>query len=142
MRIVQVGVGKMGRAWLRELTSSGDVELAGIVEPVAAGREWAIAEYGLAPEQCVDSIDTALADLEWDAAVVVTPPPTHRPIAGRLLRLGKHVLLEKPLATTIEDAQALVDIAAETGRTLMVAQNYRFHDAFEFRGVKATLQFD
>lgn len=84
MKIVQVGVGKMGRAWLRAIAGSGDVELAGIVEPVAAGRDWAMREYGLAPGQCLLSIDEALASLEWDAAVVVTPPPTHRPIAEHL----------------------------------------------------------
>jgi len=130
MKLVQVGVGKMGRAWLRAFAATEDVELAGIVEPVAANREWAMAEYGLAPEQCFDSVEAALAASGWDAAAVVTPPPSHRPLAEQLLRAGKHVLIEKPLATSIEDARALAVIAAETGRTLMVAQNYRYHDAF------------
>ncbi len=130
MRIVQIGVGKMGRAWLRAFAETNDVELVGIVEPVAANREWAMAEYGFAPEQCVDSVEAALDTLEWDAAVVVTPPPTHRPLAEQLLRAGKHVLLEKPLATSIADARDLVGIAEESGQTLMVAQNYRYKDAF------------
>lgn len=130
MKLVQVGVGKMGRAWLRAFAATDDVELAGIVEPVAANREWAMAEYGLGAGQCFESVEAALDTAGWDAAVVVTPPPSHRPLAEQLLRSGKHVLLEKPLATTIEDARALVEIAAETGRTLMVAQNYRYHDAF------------
>lgn len=130
MRIVQVGVGKMGRAWLRAFAATDDVELVGIVEPVAANREWAMAECGFRPDQCVDSVEAALDSFAWDAAAVVTPPPTHRPLAEQLLRAGKHVLLEKPLATSIEDARDLVAIAAETGQTLMVAQNYRYHDAF------------
>jgi len=130
VRLVQVGVGKMGRAWLRALTSTTDAELVGIVEPVAANREWAMAEYGLGAGQCFESVEAALATAGWDAAVVVTPPPTHRPLAEQLLRAGKHVLLEKPLATTIEDAGDLVQIAADTGKMLMVAQNYRYHDAF------------
>ncbi|MBA3378489.1 MAG: Gfo/Idh/MocA family oxidoreductase [Chloroflexia bacterium] len=130
MKIVQVGVGKMGRAWMKAFATTEDVELAGIVEPVVANREWAMAEYGLVPSQCFDSVDAALVMPRWDAAVIVTPPPSHYPLAGQLLRAGKHVLLEKPLATSIEDARALVGIAEETGRTLMVAQNYRYHDAF------------
>jgi predicted dehydrogenase len=125
MKLVQIGVGKMGRAWLKTITSSDVVELAGIVEPVAAAREWAMNEYRLPPKQCFDSIEKARESLAWDAAVVVTPPPTHRPIAERLLQAGKHVLLEKPMATTMADARALVDIAADTGKMLMVAQNYR-----------------
>ncbi|MBA2470677.1 MAG: Gfo/Idh/MocA family oxidoreductase [Chloroflexia bacterium] len=130
MKIIQVGVGKMGRAWLKAFAVTEDVELVGIVEPVAANREWAMAEYGLAPERCLDSLDAALETLEWDGTVIVTPPPSHRPLAERLLRAGKHVLIEKPLAATIDDARDLVAIAAETGQTLMVAQNYRYHDAF------------
>ena len=130
MKVVQVGVGKMGRAWLKAFATTEDVELVGIVEPVTVNREWAMAEYGLAPERCLDSLDVALETLQWDAAVIVTPPPSHRPLAERLLRGGKHVLIEKPLAATIEDARDLVAIAAETGKTLMVAQNYRYHDAF------------
>jgi len=130
MKLVQIGVGKMGRAWLKTITSSDVVELAGIVEPVAAAREWAMNEYRLPPKQCFDSIEKARESLAWDAAVVVTPPPPHRPIAERLLQAGKHVLLEKPMATTMADARALVDIAADTGKMLMVAQNYRFHEAF------------
>jgi predicted dehydrogenase len=130
VKVVQVGVGKMGRAWLRAFEATDDVELVGIVEPVAANREWAMAEYGLAANACHESVEAALAIPGWDAAVVVTPPPSHRPLAEQLLRAGKHVLLEKPLATTIADARALVEITAETGQTLMVAQNYRYHDAF------------
>ncbi len=130
MKLVQIGVGKMGRTWLNTICGAEAVEVAGIVEPVAAARDWAMSEFGLTPEQCLGNVEDALTSLEWDAALVVTPPPTHRPLAEQLLRAGKHVLLEKPLATTIADAQALVEIAEDTGKTLMVAQNYRFHDAF------------
>ena len=111
MRIVQVGVGKMGQHWLDVLTQSDQVTLAGIVEPVAALREVAAGKAGLDETVALDSLDEAIATLDFDAAVVVTPPPTHRPIAGQLLQAGKHVLLEKPLATSIADARALVDIA-------------------------------
>jgi len=138
MRIVQVGVGKMGRHWLEVLSGSGEVALTGIVEPVDALRETAIAKAGLPPERAYASLDAALAGAEFDAAVVVTPPPTHRPIAEQLLRAGRHVLLEKPLATTIEDARALVELAAETGKTLMVAQNYRHFAAY--RTVQSLVQ--
>jgi predicted dehydrogenase len=130
MRVVQVGVGKMGQHWLDVLTQSDQVELAGIVEPVPGLREAAAGKARLDATVALDSLDGALGTLDFEAAVVVTPPPTHRPIAGQLLQAGKHVLLEKPLATSIADARALVDIASETGKTLMVAQNYRHFEAF------------
>lgn len=130
MRVVQLGAGKMGQRWLDVLAGADEVTLAGIVEPVDALREVARATSGLGEGQCLATVHEALVSLEFDGAVVVTPPPTHRPLARQLLQAGKHVLLEKPLATTIDDARDLVEIAAETGRTLMVAQNYRYSAAF------------
>jgi myo-inositol 2-dehydrogenase/D-chiro-inositol 1-dehydrogenase len=131
MNVIQVGTGKMGQRWLEALVASPDVDLVGVVEPVDALREAAIARTGLDPASAFPSIEAALAGgTAFDAAVIVTPPPSHRPLAEQFLRAGRHVLLEKPLATTMDDARALVDCAAETGRTLMVAQNYRHHRGF------------
>lgn len=129
MRVIQVGVGKMGRNWLQVLRDHDDVELVGVVEPVEFLRTDALAVAGLETDQGCASLEEALA-VEFDAAVVVTPPATHRPISEQLLRAGKHVLQEKPLATSIEDAEALVEIAASSGRTLMVAQNYRHFEGY------------
>lgn len=130
MNVIQVGVGKMGQHWLDVLWKADEVELVGMVEPVDQLREAAIEKTGLSPDRGFRSLDDALAAIEFDAAVVVTPPPTHRPIAGQLLEASKHVLMEKPLATTIEDARELVEIADRTGRVLMVGQNYRYFNAF------------
>lgn len=125
MKMIQVGVGKMGQHWLGLLAESDQIELVGIVEPVPALREAAIDRVNLAPGKAHASLDDAMAATEFDAAVIVTPPATHRPIAEQLLRAGKHVLTEKPLATSLDDAQAMIAVAASAGRTLMVAQNYR-----------------
>ena len=138
MRIIQVGVGKMGRTWSRVLRSAPGIEYVAVVEPAPANREFAMSELGFSEANCVPSIDDALARDDWDAAVVVTPPTTHRPIAETLLRGGRHVLLEKPLAATLEDGEALVRIASETGRILMVAQNYRYRP--NIRAVQAAIR--
>ena len=131
MNVIQIGTGKMGQRWLEALMDSPDVELVGIVEPVEALRLAAGDKTGLPAGAAFASVEDVLAsDLRFDAAVIVTPPPTHRPLAEQVLRGGKHVLLEKPLATTLADARALVEIAEETGQTLMVAQNYRHHRSF------------
>ena len=126
MRVVQVGVGGFGRRWAGLVRGSDEVELVAVVDPAEAARRWAVEELGLAPGECLLTLGEALARDDWEAALVVTPPETHREVATAALRAGKHVLLEKPLATTLEDARALVEIAAESGRTLMVSQNYRF----------------
>jgi predicted dehydrogenase len=131
MNVIQIGTGKMGQRWLEALLDSPIVTLVGVVEPVETLRDAAIAKTGLPAASAFASVEAALAsDVAFDAAVIVTPPPTHRPLAEQLLTAGKHALLEKPLATTLEDARALVDTAASTGMTLMVAQNYRHHRGF------------
>ena len=70
-----------------------------------------------------------LADPELDAVVLATPVPTHAELATRVLRAGKHCFVEKPLATTVADAQRAVEAAEETGCTLMVGHLLEYHPA-------------
>jgi predicted dehydrogenase len=62
-----------------------------------------------------------------DAATIATPTPTHYPIAEQLLRAGKHLLVEKPITESTEDARKLVQLSAETGRVLQVGHVERFN---------------
>jgi predicted dehydrogenase len=64
------------------------------------------------------------ADDSIDALIVATPPRTHHAIASAALEAGKHVLVEKPLATTSADALDLIDIAGRRGRTLMPGHTF------------------
>src|SRR5262245_7939031 len=65
-----------------------------------------------------------LADPELDALAICTPVHTHYPLAKAALEAGKHVLIEKPMAHSIEAARELVDLAAARGRTLMVDHTF------------------
>jgi predicted dehydrogenase len=67
-----------------------------------------------------------LADPETDAVDVCLPTPQHRAVAEAALAAGKHVLLEKPIALSLEDAQALVRAGEETDRVFMIAHVLRF----------------
>jgi predicted dehydrogenase len=71
------------------------------------------------------SVDEALAWGQFDAATNVTPDPVHYPTTMPLLAAGKHVLCEKPLATSYADAQAMADAAAKAGVVNMVNLTYR-----------------
>ncbi len=72
------------------------------------------------------SYESAVANDRVDAVYVCTPHHLHLDHARLAANAGKHILLEKPLARTGGEAQAIVAAAAETGVTLMVAENYRF----------------
>lgn len=69
-----------------------------------------------------------LGDPKVDAVVIVTPTNTHFAIAKAALEAGKHVLVEKPITTEPEQAQALVDLADFCGRILMVGHVFQYND--------------
>jgi predicted dehydrogenase len=92
----------------------------------ARSREGAarVAEsLGAAP---VTDLDSVLADDEIDAVDICLPTPIHRDVAERAFAAGKHVFLEKPLALTAEDAEAIVRAAEQSGGIFMVGLVLRF----------------
>jgi predicted dehydrogenase len=126
MRVVQVGLGAFGWGWLPIVRAADGVELAGVVDLSPEARARALAEHGVECGACFATLGEAVAGLGFDAALVVTPPETHRAVAEEALAAGRHVLVEKPLATSLDDARALVAAAETAGRILMVSQNYRY----------------
>ncbi len=70
----------------------------------------------------------ALARPDVDACIICTPNDTHEDLALRVAEAGKHLLLEKPLATTVEGADAIVEAFARRGLVLAVAHSHRFYD--------------
>ena len=64
-----------------------------------------------------------------DAVVIATPPATHVPLGLEAIRAGKHVLIEKPLATTAAGALALMEAAKDAGVTLMVGHTFEYNGA-------------
>ena len=72
------------------------------------------------------SYESAVADGRVDAVYICTPHHLHLEHARLAAGAGKHILLEKPLARTAEEANAIVSVATDAGVTLMAAENYRF----------------
>ena len=77
------------------------------------------------------TIDDLLADAELDAVVLATPVPTHAELALRVLEAGKHCFVEKPLAQSVADAEAVVEAAQRSGRVLMVGHLLQYHPGVE-----------
>jgi predicted dehydrogenase len=131
LRLVQVGVGGWGETWLDRVRASGEWELAAIVDPNDAPLTAARARHGIPESSCFRSVSEAAAAVAADAALVVVPVEAHLEVATEALDAGWHVLVEKPLADTMERARELVERAERAGRTLMVSQNYRFRRGAE-----------
>jgi predicted dehydrogenase len=83
-------------------------------------------------------LDLMLRDPQVEAVDLCSPHPLHAPMALAALAAGKHVLVEKPLATTVADGAAMVALAAERGLTLCVSENYPFSEPF--RRAKAMIE--
>ena len=102
------------------------VDVVGYVDPSNEARERLQADLGIGAERCFPNLEAALD--ATDAALVLGTVRTeaHFAVAQAALEAGRHVMLEKPFASSMTEAKALVDLAAETGRVLSVSQNYRY----------------
>jgi predicted dehydrogenase len=127
VRIGVVGVGHLGKHHARLLRGL-DCELVGVVDPSEAARQFATATYGVPawsdPRDLLGKVD---------AVTIVVPTKLHREVASVFLEHGVDVLVEKPIAATVADGQALVDLARAHGRILQVGHVERFNPAL--RGI-------
>jgi predicted dehydrogenase len=122
LRTAVVGYGYWGPNLVRNVMERPELEFAGLCER-DAGRAAAFSAR-CAGQPVFDDLTEVLMDDSIDALVVATPPRTHHAIVRAALEAGKHVLVEKPLATTSEDAIDLIETAARHGRTLMPGHTF------------------
>lgn len=136
IRIGVIGAGRMGERHCRVYSGLGVVEFVGIGD-TSPERGRAVANrYGV--EYFEDHRD--LLD-RVDAVSVVTPTPAHYEVARECLSRGLHVLVEKPLASTVREAAALVELARKADLVLQVGHIERFNPAFlELESIVADLQ--
>ena len=119
---MQVGVGLWGQSWAELIARARGFRLVGVVDAGAAARDWA----GGLGVPVFRRLEQALSAARPQLVVLVSPPATHRPLAETALAAGSHVVIEKPLASSLADAQAIAAAARAHGRVAMVSQNYRF----------------
>ena len=129
LRLIQVGVGGWGESWLDKTMRSPACEVVAIVGRGTAALDAAQARHGIEANRCFTSLKDAASEHEADAALICIPSAEHLLIATEAFEAGLHVLLEKPIADTMEDARELVRRGEDAGRVLMIAQNYRYRPA-------------
>lgn len=121
IRVAVVGTGFMGRVHLEALRRVEFVEPAAIAGRNRMAAEKLAAAWGISS----GSPDSILTDPSIDAVHITTPNALHFPMAKAALLAGKHVLCEKPLAISVEEAQELVALAAERDLRNCVCHNLR-----------------
>lgn len=125
VRIGVIGVGTMGERHCRVCANLPKVELVGLADlNVARGAKIA-ANYDT---RFFEDYQTLLPQV--DAVTIAASTPAHYALARDCLQAGKHVLVEKPITETVEQAEALVALADECGLVLQVGHIERFNPAF------------
>jgi predicted dehydrogenase len=125
IRLGVVGVGHLGYHHARLYASMPGVDLVGVVDVRQEHGEKVAEEFGTAFFPTVKDLVEAGAQ----GASVAVPTTAHHAVVKELLEAGVDVLVEKPIAATLEEARDLVDIAAKSGRLLQVGHVERFNGA-------------
>lgn len=129
LRYAIIGVGGViGPAHIKALQQIREAEIVGVSDIDGARAQARAQEIG-----CPSYTDhnAMLAELKPDVAVIATPHPAHAPLAIDALAHGAHVLVEKPMADHVAQADAMIQAADEAGRILAVNFQHRFRPVIE-----------
>ena len=124
VKIVLIGLGRMGRNHFRVLKETPGFELVAVVD----GKANAPSPAELAGAKFVRDVGD-LDDASYDAAVIATPTGTHHAVALQMIAKGKHLLVEKPLASTYPQGVEILEAAEKKGIKLVVGHVERFNPA-------------
>lgn len=124
LKVGVIGCGSIARyRHLPEYAANGQVEIAAVCDIVESRAAEMAEQYNA---KAYTDYEQMLADADLDIISVCTPNYLHAPMSIAALNVGKHVLCEKPMATSEEDALAMIEAAKSNDKKLMIAHNQRF----------------
>lgn len=127
LKIGVIGCGKIAQVrHIPEYAVNEQVELVGFFNPTVSRAEDMVKKYG---GRVYAAAEELLNDPDIDAVSVCSANYSHAELAIKALKAGKHVLCEKPMATTLSDCLAMAEAAKESGKRLMIGQNQRLAKA-------------
>ena len=126
MRAALIGCGEMSRTWLQAARQIEGLTIVGLADLDAGRARGRAEEFGLGEAMIAADIDTLLAGCKPEAVFDVVVPDARHAVVRTALAGGCHVLSEKPLAASLEQARDLVRAAREAGRLHAVMQNRRY----------------
>jgi predicted dehydrogenase len=126
LRIIHVGVGIRGRHWLELVKDYPETSSVACVDADSRALEEAKSKYGSKTCQYFCDLGTALRTVEADAAVIASPSSLHMEHALKALEAGLAVMIEKPFASSVEEASQVIRGAAAMGKPVIVAEQFRF----------------
>ncbi len=130
VRVAQLGAGYWGPNLLRNLHNHPGFEVAGVVDLSANRREYVKQTFPNTP--IFDNPDAVMDDKSIDAIVIATPANTHAELAIKALERGKHILVEKPMARTVEEVEKISMTARQRNLVAMVGHIFLYHPAVRY----------
>ena len=124
IKIGIIGTGNISRSHFKGYSSNPNVEIYALCDIHEGRLKTAGKEFGV--ERLYTNLDEMLALPELDAVSVTTWNSEHAPVTIAALKAGKHVMCEKPMATNVEDAKAMLEAAKESGKHLQIGFVRRF----------------
>jgi predicted dehydrogenase len=125
VKIGVLGAGHLGKIHMRCALEVPELQLIGFYDPDDAAAADAVAKHGVQRWENLDDLIDAC-----DALDIVTPTTLHHDVAQRCLRKFKHVFIEKPITTTVDEAKSLIALAKEANVIGQVGHVERFNPAF------------
>jgi len=130
LNIAQIGVGYWGPNLLRNLIANKRCYVSKVVDLSSERRGYV---KGLYPAvEVTDDVDKVVSDKDVDAVIIATPVATHYELAIKMLEAGKHVLVEKPLARSVEEVEQIGSLASEKNRLVMVGHTFLYNAAVRY----------
>lgn len=126
LKIGVLGAGHLGKIHMKCIRELPDVyELVGFFDPDMSNAKSALEQFGLMPFHSMESLLDAV-----DVVDIVTPTTTHFSCASAAIKRLKHVFIEKPVTSTVDEARILIKLAKEAGIKAQVGHVERFNPAF------------
>jgi predicted dehydrogenase len=128
--IAQIGCGYWGPNVLRNFSAQPGCTVKFVAE-INPERQ-AYVRSNFPRSEVVEDLDVVLSDTQVDAVVIATPASSHYALTKRVLESGKHVFVEKPLATSTAQADELVSLASAAGKVLMAGHTFLYNAAVRY----------
>jgi len=130
LKVAQIGIGYWGPNLLRNLVNNKNISVMMVSDKSAERRAFVNNKY---PDITVtDNNDLIFKSSDIDAVVIATPVISHFDLSMQALRSGKHVLVEKPMASKVKDVRQIGDLAKENDLVVMVGHTFLFNSAVRY----------
>lgn len=131
IKFVIVGFGNMGRDWLKVLRKDKRVKVVGVVDVIDKSLSDGMQILNLGNNAVGKNLKTVIQETKPDAILDTSPPFNHKIVSTTAMKMGCHILGEKPIALSLEEAKQIIKLSISKNRIYMINQNYRWNPIFQ-----------